>query len=89
MNEDQYKIIRGMICSVLVVNILSIGLVLVRMEYVKCHCSSMKVEASGNTNNIHVSSDPIKELAQSILEKEGKVNANMSRPIRSEGPVER
>ena len=55
-----------------------------RLELVRCRCSNVKVEASGNhtVTNVHVPNEsPIDQRVREILIKKGEINGGLSKPL--------
>lgn len=62
----------------LIVHFISMSFLLSKIDSVKCPCTNMKVESSGNHTSISLSEEsPIDKRVREILVKEGKINAQL------------
>lgn len=81
MTEEQYKNIRSQIWAVLGIMSIGFALTIIRMEYIRCHCAGMRVEANNSGINVNLPS-PDQEFhrqVNAVLEKRGEINGDLLR----------
>lgn len=74
MTEEQYKNIRSQIWTVLGITVVGFIITFIRIESVKCHCSSIRAEANNSGINITTDTERVK-LLREVLESQGKLHA--------------